>query len=195
LRRRIAREDLLAETHPFEIDAPDTARKAQAAQFVVIRADAREECMPLTVAGWDGAKSTATVVFVEAGRTTPKPAAPKARDPFAISSCLLGMPTLTGRPGTTVCAATEFAIVDIAPGARAPEQAHSRGVPPIGLRKRDLVFGEDSLRSAGNGLIGAADGPVSGIPGLNLCAITTDEVAAAIAAAWLCEQLEEACTR
>ena len=93
--RRIAREDLLAEIHPSEIDAPDTAKKAQAGQFVVIRADAREECMPLTVAGWDSAKSTPTVAFTEAGRPTPAPAAPRAQGRFTCLQCLLGMPTLS----------------------------------------------------------------------------------------------------
>lgn len=145
--RRIAEEDLIPETHPFEIDAPDIAGKAQAAQFVVVRVDETEKCMPLTVAGWDRDKGTVTVVFVEAGRTPAGLAIYKAGDSLANSSGSFSMPTLIGRPGATVRVASEFAIASIAPIARATEQAHNKVIPSMGLRTRDFVFGEDSLRS------------------------------------------------
>ena len=44
----------------MEIEAPLVARKAEAGQFVILRVDAEGERIPLTVAGYDREKGTAS---------------------------------------------------------------------------------------------------------------------------------------
>jgi ferredoxin--NADP+ reductase len=58
--RIISRETLGTKIHLFKIEAPAIARKAQPGQFVVVRVDERGECIPLTIADWDGKEGSVT---------------------------------------------------------------------------------------------------------------------------------------
>ena len=68
--RILRREDLTPLIHLFKIEAPAVARKAQPGQFVMIRIDEKGERIPVTVADWDRAEGSVTVVFMEVGTTT-----------------------------------------------------------------------------------------------------------------------------
>ena len=70
--RIMHREDLTPNIHLFKIDAPAVARKAQAGQFVVVMIDEMGERIPLTIADWDRAEGSVTIVFMEVGKTTQK---------------------------------------------------------------------------------------------------------------------------
>jgi len=52
------------------VEAPYTARKALAGQFVIMRANERGERIPLTVADYDREKGTITVILQKAGKAT-----------------------------------------------------------------------------------------------------------------------------
>lgn len=52
------------------IDAPLIAKKAQAGQFIILRINDKGERIPLTVADYDRAKGTITIIFQEVGKTT-----------------------------------------------------------------------------------------------------------------------------
>lgn len=52
------------------IHAPMIAKKAEPGQFVILRADAEGERIPLTVADYDRGKGTVTVIFQVVGATT-----------------------------------------------------------------------------------------------------------------------------
>ena len=54
------------------IDAPLVARKAQPGQFIILRTDADGERIPLTVADYDRAAGTVTIIFQIVGATTEK---------------------------------------------------------------------------------------------------------------------------
>jgi NAD(P)H-flavin reductase len=164
--RIVNREDLTPEIHLFEIAAPAVARKAQAGQFVVVRADETGERIPLTIADWDADKGTVTVVFMEVGKTTRKLATLKAGEDIANFAGPLGLPTHIDKFGTVVCVAGGFAIATLVPIARAMRKAGNRIISIMGFRTKDLVFWEDRLREFSDELIVTTDDGTYGRKGV-----------------------------
>lgn len=68
---RILKKRQLAENVVLmEIDSPFVAKKAQAGQFIILRADEFGERIPLTIADYDREKGTTTIIFQIVGATT-----------------------------------------------------------------------------------------------------------------------------
>ena len=162
----VSREDLTPEIHLFEIAAPEVAKKAQAGQFIIIRADEKGERIPLTIADWNTEKGTVTVVFMEVGKTTRKLATLKAGESVANFAGPLGMPTHIDKFGTVVCVAGGFAIATIVPIARAMKAAGNKVISIMGFRTKDLVFWEKQLRNVSDELIVTTDDGSYGLKGV-----------------------------
>ena len=56
----------------MEVDAPLVARKAEPGQFIILRTDENGERIPLTIADFDRAKGSVTIIFQIVGATTEK---------------------------------------------------------------------------------------------------------------------------
>ncbi len=56
----------------MRIDAPAVARKAEPGQFIILRTDENGERIPLTVADYDRAAGSVTIIFQVVGATTEK---------------------------------------------------------------------------------------------------------------------------
>lgn len=56
----------------MEIEAPPVAKKAEPGQFIILRTDDDGERIPLTVADFDRAAGTVTIIFQIVGATTEK---------------------------------------------------------------------------------------------------------------------------
>ena len=56
----------------MEIEAPAVARKAEPGQFIILRVDENGERIPLTIAAYDRAAGTITIIFQVVGATTEK---------------------------------------------------------------------------------------------------------------------------
>lgn len=153
----LARDDLAPDIHLFRIEAPAIAKKAQAGQFVIVRADEKGERIPLTIADWDKEKGSVTVVFMEVGTTTRKLACLGAGDDILDFVGPLGRPTEVERFGTVICVAGGFAIATIVPIARAMKQAGNKVISIMGFRTRSLVFWEEKLNSVSDELIVTTD--------------------------------------
>ncbi|MDR3551908.1 MAG: sulfide/dihydroorotate dehydrogenase-like FAD/NAD-binding protein [Clostridia bacterium] len=54
----------------LEIEAPFIARKAEPGQFIILRIDAHGERVPFTLAGYDRAHGTVTIIIQEVGKTS-----------------------------------------------------------------------------------------------------------------------------
>ena len=54
----------------MEVEAPLVARKAEPGQFIILRADENGERIPLTVADFDRARGTVTIIFQVVGAAT-----------------------------------------------------------------------------------------------------------------------------
>jgi len=76
----VKKEQLNKTVIKMEISAPLIAKKAQPGQFVILRASADGERIPLTVAGFDPEKGTVTVIFQVVGATTEELAHKKQGD-------------------------------------------------------------------------------------------------------------------
>ncbi len=70
---RIVKKQVLNPTVTLmEIEAPLIAKKAEPGQFIILRVEEQGERIPLTVADFDRAKGTVTIIFQIVGATTEK---------------------------------------------------------------------------------------------------------------------------
>jgi len=150
----------------FEIEAPKVAARAQAGQFIILRYGERGERIPLTLADWDKACGSVTVVFMETGLTTSKLALLQAGDEITDFVGPLGLPTHIEKFGTVVCAAGGFAVATIMPIARALKQAGNRVISIVGMRSKDLLFWEHEVGMHSDELIVTTDDGSYGRKGL-----------------------------
>ena len=139
----LLRQDLVPNIHLFQFDAPAVAKKAQPGQFVVIRIDEVGERIPLTLADWDEAEGSVTVVFMEVGTTTHRLASLQAGDSIANLVGPLGLPSHIDKFGTIVCVGGCYGIASIMPIARAMREAGNRVISVIEARSKYLLFWEE----------------------------------------------------
>ena len=66
----IKKEVLNPTVTKMEIEAPLVAAKAEPGQFIILRVDSEGERIPLTIAGYDRAAGTVTIIFQIVGATT-----------------------------------------------------------------------------------------------------------------------------
>ena len=59
----VKKADLNSQIYLMEIEAPLVARKAAPGQFVILRIDEKGERVPFTIADFDKAKGTVTVII------------------------------------------------------------------------------------------------------------------------------------
>ncbi|MFC2018974.1 sulfide/dihydroorotate dehydrogenase-like FAD/NAD-binding protein [Chloroflexota bacterium] len=153
----LLREDLTPNIHMFKIKAPRVAKKARAGQFVVLRIDEKGERIPLTVADWDEAEGSLTIVFMEVGTTTHRLAQLKAGDSIANFVGPLGLATHIEKYGTVVCVAGGIGVAPIVPIARSLRAAGNKVISIMGARCKELIFWEDRLRAVSDQIIVTTD--------------------------------------
>ncbi|MEW6034442.1 MAG: sulfide/dihydroorotate dehydrogenase-like FAD/NAD-binding protein [Chloroflexota bacterium] len=150
-------EDLTPTVHLLRIEAPAVARKAKAGQFIILRIDEKGERIPLTIADWDAAEGTITVVFMEVGTETKYLATLKAGNSVADFAGPLGLPTEIESFGTVVCVGGGVGVAPIFPIARSLKQAGNKIISVMGARSQNLLFWEDRLRTVSDELTVTTD--------------------------------------
>jgi ferredoxin--NADP+ reductase len=159
------RDELAPGVILMEIDAPLVARKAQPGQFIILRIDETGERIPLTVADFDRARGTITIVFLVVGTTTTRLAALAAGESLADFTGPLGHPTKIEKLGRVVLVGGGLGIAPIFPIARAMKEAGNEVVSIIGARNKDLLFYVDRMESASSRLLIATDDGSRGFRG------------------------------
>lgn len=139
-------EDLTPSIHLLKILAPAVARKAREGQFVMLTIDEKGERIPLTIAGYDRAQGTVTIIFMELGKTTRKLASLGIGDSVLSFLGPLGVATHIEKYGTVVCVGGGFGVATTAPIARAMKEAGNTVISIMGFRNKELMFWEDELR-------------------------------------------------
>jgi len=162
----LLRQDLVPNIHLFKIEAPAVAKKAQPGQFLIVRIDEKGERIPLTVADWDEAEGSVTVVFMEVGTTTRRLATLRAGDSLADFVGPLGKPTEVEKFGTVCCVAGGVGVAPVVPIARALRSHGNKVISILGARSKNLLFWEDELRSVSDQLIVTTDDGSYGRKGL-----------------------------
>ena len=150
----LRREQFGPTTFLWDVQAPDVARAAQPGHFVMVRVDERGERIPLTVADYDAAAGTVTVVVQAVGKTTFEMMELRAGEYVLDFIGPLGLPSHIRRvDGTVVLVGGGLGVAPVFPQLRAYKQAGNRTISIIGFRCRDLMFWEDKFREFSDELV------------------------------------------
>lgn len=162
-----ARQDFSEAAFLLEIRHPHLAQAAQPGQFVMVMASESGERIPLTLADFDAARGTITLVVQAVGKTT-RELQRQARPGRALFSVVgpMGVPSHFGGLRKVVCVGGGLGVAPVFPQARALKQAGAWVIGVLGFRSRDLIFWEDRFRACCNELILCTDDGSAGIRGL-----------------------------
>ena len=145
-------------TFLWEVAAPDVARAARPGHFIMARIDQHGERIPLTVADFDAARGTVTVVIQAVGKTTFEMMTLREGDTILDFIGPLGLPSQIRKlPGTVVLVGGGLGVAPVYPQLRAYKQMGNRTVSIVGFRSRDLVFWENEFRAVSDELIVTTD--------------------------------------
>ncbi len=141
----------------MDIEAPYVAKKAQAGQFIILRADNDGERIPLTVAGFDREEGTVKIIFQTVGASTIKLGALNEGDSIPDFAGPLGRATETEGLKKVAVVGGGVGCAIALPVA---EKLHSEGCEVhsiIGFRNRDLLILEDEFKACSDKLIIVTD--------------------------------------
>lgn len=160
------KEELSPGVKLFVIKAPLVARKCQPGQFVILRVDDDGERIPLTIADFDRAAGTITLIFQEVGRTTRQLGAKAAGDSLLDLAGPLGKATHMGNFGNVVCIGGGIGVAPVYPIARAYQQAGNKVISIMGARNADLLILEQQMAAVSDKLYITTDDGSKGHKGL-----------------------------
>ena len=153
------------------VEAPLIAKKALPGQFVILRAGADSERIPLTVADYDREKGTVTVIFQVVGAGTMELGALKQGEslhdfvgPLGRASELDGLKKVCVVGGGVGCA---IAL----PVAKALHEKGAEVHSVVGFRNQDLVILEDEFRACSDKFVLMSDDGSCGRKGLVTAAL------------------------
>ncbi|MBQ8529443.1 MAG: sulfide/dihydroorotate dehydrogenase-like FAD/NAD-binding protein [Clostridia bacterium] len=152
----------------MEIEAPLVARKAEAGQFIILRATEDGERIPLTVAGYDRERGTVKIIFQVVGATT------EALNHKNEGDCIpdfvgpLGLPTeLEGLREVCIVGGGVGCAIAL-PIAERLHELGCKVTSVIGFRNKDLLILEDEFRAVSDELYVMTDDGSYGREG-NVC--------------------------
>ena len=153
----VKRRELNPTVTELVIEAPLIAKKAQAGQFIIIRAKADSERIPLTIAGYDREGGTVAIIFQVVGAGTMELNTLREGEcvhdfvgPLGKATEIEGLKNVCVVGGGVGCA---IAL----PVARALHAAGAKVTGIVGFRNKDLVILEDEFRACCDELIIMSD--------------------------------------
>ena len=161
----VKKEELNESVTRMEIEAPYVARKAQAGQFIIFRVDAYSERVPLTIAGYDRARGTVTVIFQKVGLSTRLLGGLDEGDFIADFVGPLGRPTETAGLRRVCVIGGGVGCAIAYPSAVAFREAGAQVDVIVDFLNRDIVLLEDECRAAADRLFVMTDDGSYGEPG------------------------------
>jgi len=150
----------------YEIKAPRIAKSRQCGQFVIIRALAHSERIPLTIADVNPVTGTITIIVQTVGKSTHEMDSLKKGDSFRDVAGPLGQPSHIQKYGTVAVIGGGLGTAVVYPQAVALRQAGNKIISIIGARTKELVILDDLLGSVSDKLIITTDDGSSGKKGL-----------------------------
>ncbi len=167
--RILTRKSLNPSVTMIEVEAPRIAMKARAGQFVILRADARGERIPLTIAGCDRARGAVTVIFQIVGGATLSLDRKQAGEEIADFVGPLGNPTDVAGVKKAIVVGGGVGCAIALPVARRLKELGADVRSVIGFRSRDFVILEEEFRAVSDTLDITTDDGSYGERG-NVCA-------------------------
>lgn len=164
--RIVRREQFGPVTFLWDVEAPDVARAARPGHFLMVRIDERGERIPLTVADYDRARGTVTVVIQAVGKTTRQMMALPEGASILDFVGPLGVPSHIGTPGKVVLVGGGLGVAPVFPQLRAFKENGNFTLSVVGFRSRGLMFWEDRFRSYSDELHVTTDDGSYGMKGI-----------------------------
>ena len=163
----VARQDFSDITYLLEVRHPMMARAASPGQFVIVMSHQHGERIPLTIADFDRARGTITLVIQTVGKTT-REMQQICRVGTALHAMVgpMGIPSLIGRARKVVCVGGGLGVAPVFPLARGFKENGAYVIGIVGFRTRSLAFWEDKFRSCCDEFILCTDDGSAGIRGL-----------------------------
>ena len=143
----------------MEVEAPAVARKAEPGQFIILRVDEEGERIPLTIADFDRAKGTVTIIYQVVGATTEKLNHKEQGDYLQDFVGPLGKATETEGLNRVAVVGGGVGTAIAYPVAKKLHDVGCHVDLIVGFRSRDLVILEEEFKAASTRLIiGTDDG-------------------------------------
>ena len=150
----------------MDIYAPAVAKKAEPGQFIILRTDAEGERIPLTVADFDRAAGTVTIIFQKVGATTEKLAHMEAGDALSDFVGPLGRATETEGIGKVAIVGGGVGCAIAYPVAKKFSELGAEVHSIVGFRNSDLIILEDEFRAVSSKMKLMTDDGSAGEQGL-----------------------------
>ncbi len=150
----------------MDIEAPFVAKKAQAGQFVILRAEEDGERIPLTIAGYDRNAGTVKIIFQIVGATTAALNMKQAGEYIPDFAGPLGRPTETEGLKKVAVVGGGVGCAIALPVA---SKLHGQGCEVhsiVGFRNKDLLILEDEFSAVSDKLVVMTDDGSAGNKGL-----------------------------
>ena len=173
----VAREDFSEVTYLLEVRHPLLAKAAKPGQFVIVISQEHGERIPLTIADFDRAAGTITLVVQAVGKTTRE-----MQERCLVGSGLFGVVGPLGIPADildvdkVICVGGGLGVAPIYPQLRAFKERGAYVIGIVGFRTSELIFWQDKFERYCDELIVCTDDGSAGIKGL-----VTDGIKQAIA--------------
>jgi len=150
----------------MEVRAERVAKHAKPGQFIMLRVNETGERIPLTIADFDRARGTVTIVYQQVGKTTAMLAALNEGDGILDFAGPLGNPSeLEGiRHACVVGGGLGCAIAY--PQAKELKRLGAHVDMIAGFRSKDLIFFEEEMKGVSDTLIVCTDDGSNGRKGL-----------------------------
>jgi len=161
----LAREDFSDSTFLLEVAAPLLARAAKPGQFVIVILHELGERIPLTIADFDTAKGTITLVIQAVGKSTVE-----MQQRCCAGTHLHALVGPMGYPSELgaqkiVCVGGGLGVAPIYPQLRAFKESGAYVIAVVGFRNKDLIFWQDKFEHYCDELIICTDDGSAGIEG------------------------------
>jgi NAD(P)H-flavin reductase len=163
----VARQDFSDVTYLLEVRHPLMAKAARPGQFVIVMAHEHGERIPLTIADFDRARGTITLVVQAVGKTT-REMQQACRKGTTLHAMVgpMGIPSPISKAKKVVCVGGGLGVAPIFPQARGFKEAGAYVIGVLGFRTKSLVFWEDKFRACCDELILCTDDGSAGLKGL-----------------------------
>lgn len=162
----VAREDYSDVTFMLEVYHPLMAKAALPGQFVIVMSHEEGERIPLTIADFDEAKGTITLVIQAVGKTTleMQQTCKKGTTLYGLAGPM-GIPSPLSHAKKVVCVGGGLGVAPVFPQARGFKQNDAYVIGVLGFRNKGLVFWEDKFRAICDELILCTDDGSAGLKG------------------------------
>lgn len=155
---RILQKEVLSPTiKSMVIEAPHVARAALPGQFIILRINEEGERIPLTIADFDRAEGTVTIVFQEVGKSTMHLGTLNPGDKIATFAGPLGHPSEIEKYGKVICIGGGVGIAPIYPIAKALKEKGNYVISILGVRNKGLLFWEEKVKDISDEIIICTD--------------------------------------